>query len=225
MKPSFKLILVDFNEELCNEWRKVFEYEDNVEVQNGIFEHLEFDCVVSPANSFGQMDGGFDDALRLYFGQQMVDRVQSKVIEYYGGEQPVGTSKLVMAYEPENQNGERWKWVAHTPTMIIPMNISKTNNVYSAMKAMLCEIENHNRKYSSVKSNVAPIDVPEYEKYNETVSIRTVVCPGLGTGAGRVPFDRAAQEMYRAYIDTYNRPEQLDWQFAIKRHNEHVKAI
>ena len=213
MEPSFKLILTDFNEELCNEWRKVFakeSEEEKVEVHHGRFEDVEFDCVVSPANSFGQMDGGFDEALTMFFGEQMQTRVQETIIRDFGGEQPVGTSKLVMAYNVEDQP-DRWKWVAHTPTMIIPMDISKTTNVYMSMKAMLLTVEKHNRKYNG--------------STNEPLRIKSVLCPGLGTGAGRVPYGKAAMDMYRAYINSYNPPSELNWDFSIKRYNEHINNM
>jgi O-acetyl-ADP-ribose deacetylase (regulator of RNase III) len=207
MKPTFKLILVDFNGELKKEWDKVFVkriQEGEVETHQGRFEDLDFDCVVSPANSFGQMDGGFDEALTMYFGDEMVNRVQDKIIKDYGGEQPVGTSFLVRGTE----YGKEIKYVAHTPTMIIPMNISQTTNVYMSMKAMLLAVEKHNQN-------------PMFGEQDK--KIETVLCPGLGTGAGRVPYGKAAMDMYRAYTNVYDRrPEELNWDFAIKRYNEHI---
>lgn len=196
MEPSFKLVLADPNGGLCEKWREDFEPHLGVEIHEGRFEDVEFDCVVSPANSFGLMDGGVDEAITMYFGQQMMDRVQNRIIKRYGGEQPVGTSLLVLG----SDLGEREQFVAHTPTMIIPMDIGKTTNVYMAMKAMLCEIERYNDNTS-------------------THQIKTVVCPGLGTGAGRVSFDSASKQMLNAYNNVYNPPEVLDWEFAVSRYN------
>ncbi|MGB3240982.1 MAG: hypothetical protein WBB29_22045 [Geitlerinemataceae cyanobacterium] len=51
-----------------------------------------YDCLVSPANSFGMMDGDMDAAIVRYFGQSLMDRVQRRILDDYLGEQPVGTS-------------------------------------------------------------------------------------------------------------------------------------
>ena len=77
MEERFNLILCDFTEELCEEWRLAFADFPEVEIRYGIFEHIDFDCINSPANSFGLMDGGIDEAITMYFGQQMMDRVQN----------------------------------------------------------------------------------------------------------------------------------------------------
>lgn len=203
MIPSFKLVLCDFNEELTREWKRAFENHPEVEIKYGRFEDVDFDCVVSPANSFGLMDGGIDEAITMYFGQQMMDRVQKMIIDKYAGEQPVGTSEIVRGSSDDNE--KRVKFVAHTPTMIIPRDIGRTTNVYMAMKAMLIAVQNHNENIYSVNK------------------INTVVCSGLGTGAGRVPYLKAADDMEKAYYNFKHRPKELTWQFALIRYNNIIK--
>lgn len=67
-----KLILCDTNTTLCKEWETLFAQEKNVEVVNARFEDVEeYDCLVSPANSFGIMDGGMDAAIVKYFGPSL----------------------------------------------------------------------------------------------------------------------------------------------------------
>lgn len=202
-KSSFKLVLCDPNEGLCNAWKKEFAQYSSVEVREGRFEDVDFDCVVSPANSFGLMDGGVDEAITMYFGQQMMDRVQSRVINEYAGEQPVGTSMIVWGKQNEKTN--KVQHVAHTPTMIIPMSIGMTTNVYMAMKAMLLAVEEFNEA-------MLDKDLPD-------LRIKTVVCPGLGTGAGRVGYGLAASAMEHAYKNVYNPPESIDWDYAVARYN------
>jgi O-acetyl-ADP-ribose deacetylase (regulator of RNase III) len=214
MEPTFKLVLCDPNEELCNEWERAFEPYLGVEVKQGRFEDVDFDCVVSPANSFGLMDGGVDEAITMYFGEQMMERVQSKVIEEYAGEQPIGTSMIVRGTGFGDGFDTKVKYVAHTPTMIIPMDIGRTTNVYMAMKAMLLEIEKFN---SGTDSRFITGDFSK---------IKTVVCPGLGTGAGRVPYDLAAEQMANAYRNVYyNRPTEINWDYAVRRYNNIITSF
>lgn len=196
MEERFKLILCDFSEELCNEWKVSFKDFPEVEIQHGIFEHIDFDCINSPANSFGLMDGGIDEAITMYFGQEMMDRVQEMIIRKYAGEQPVGTSEIIIG---GIKNG-KYQFVSHTPTMIIPELINNTDNVYMAMKAMLLAVEKHNAKP------------------NQEHKIKTLVCSGLGTGAGRVPFKKAATDMAKAYRTFKVRPKALTWPFATNRY-------
>ena len=61
-----RLILCDTNPNICAAWRMYF-VDEKVEIIEGTFTNvLDFDCIVSPANSFGIMDGGFDGALATY---------------------------------------------------------------------------------------------------------------------------------------------------------------
>ena len=64
-----------------------------LEVFLGSFESLpSFDCVATAGNSFGLMDAGMDLAVLKFFGTQIQERIQKRILEDYCGEQPVGTS-------------------------------------------------------------------------------------------------------------------------------------
>jgi hypothetical protein len=68
-QQSIKLVLVDPNSSVTTAFKERFDYLPNVEVVNGSFEQLNsYDCLVSPANSFGMMDGGVDAAITKFFG-------------------------------------------------------------------------------------------------------------------------------------------------------------
>lgn len=56
----------------------------------------EFDCMVSPANSFGLMDGGIDFYISEFFGWDLLPKVQQAILDEWAGEQPVGTCMIVM---------------------------------------------------------------------------------------------------------------------------------
>lgn len=185
------LILVDPKPQLCSAFDRHFAGLPDVETVVGRFEDLpRYDCMVSAANSFGLMDGGVDFAISQFFGWDLRERVQARIIAEYLGEQPVGTSMIVETNHVDHP------YVAHTPTMRVPMPISDTDNVYLAMSAMLRAVHDHNR---TVKP---PISI--------------VACPGLGTTTGRVPFEDAARQMSQAYRCYLDPPKSIDWDFATR---------
>jgi O-acetyl-ADP-ribose deacetylase (regulator of RNase III) len=187
-----KLILVDPKRELCDAFRERFAALPNVEVVTGRFEALPaFDCMVSAANSFGLMDGGVDAAITRFFGDELQARVQRRILDEFLGEQPVGTSIIVETHHPAHP------FIAHTPTMRVPMEIAHTDHVYVAMWAMLLAVRRHN--ISSARR------------------IEVVACPGLGTTTGRVPYRQAARQMAFAYAHFLNPPRFLDWRLADER--------
>lgn len=188
-----KLILVDPEAGLCAAWRECFEDLPNIEIVNDRFETLgQYDCMVSAANGFGLMDGGVDLAIVGFFGFDLMDRVQDRILKEYRGEQPVGTSFIIETGHP------RHRFLAHTPTMRVPMPITRTDNIYQAMWAMLLAVHRHNESMADA-------------------SIEIVACPGLGTATGRVPFDEAARQMSAAYRHFLSPPKQISWPYAALR--------
>ncbi|MBP2650157.1 MAG: putative phosphatase, C-terminal domain of histone macro like protein [Firmicutes bacterium] len=142
-----RLILCDRKIELCNLWTELFRAETDVEIVNASFETLnDYDCIVSPANSFGLMDGGFDAALIRYFGAGLMHNVQQYILREYAGEQPVGTSFVIETGHSEH------KYLAHTPTMRVPKVIANTDVVYNSMRAMLLAVQ----KYHVIKTVLCP---------------------------------------------------------------------
>ncbi len=191
-----KLLLVDRNIGMCDAWKKHFIDLPSVEIIHSQFEEIkEFDCIVSPANSFGLMDGGIDLAIINFFGVQLMQRVQQKIIKEYLGEQPVGTSMIV------ETKHEKHPYLAHTPTMRVPMDIRNTDYPYLAMWAMLRTVYHHNASQSEPKIN-------------------SVLCSGLGTATGRVPFVQAARQMSLAYKNYLRVPNYIDWNYASGRQND-----
>ena len=170
----FKLILIAPEASLYDAFREYFTRFADVEIVHNHFQWLtKYDCLVSPANSFGMMDGGMDAAITSFFGKTLEARVQQCILDDYLGEQPIGTSMIVETGHPKHP------FLAHTPTMRVPMNIQGTDIPYVAMWAMLLAVRQHNK--------------------NARHKIKSVVCPGLGTGIGRVPYKEAARQMALAY--------------------------
>lgn len=91
-----EIILLATNQYQAECFEHAFLDYPNVNVFYGLFEELDsFDCLVSPGNSFGLMDGGMDAAITKYFGDQLQQRVQKEIINNFYGEQPVGTSFII----------------------------------------------------------------------------------------------------------------------------------
>lgn len=193
---DIKLILVDRDAGVCRAWAEAFRGLPGVEIVNGPFERLAaFDCMVSPANSFGLMDGGIDAAIINFFGGQLQERVRRRIVEEYLGEQPVGTAFVV------ETGHQRHPFLAHAPTMRVPMAVGESENAYLAMWAMLLAVRRHNQACLR--------------------EIETIACPGLATATGRMPHGEAARQMAQAYaffLQPPAAPEEIDWRWAAERH-------
>ena len=96
------------------------------------------ECVVSPANSYGDMSGGYDLAVRNYFGKELQEKVQEYIKNKYNGEQPVGTSFIIEINDSQK--------LIHTPTMKIPSKIQDEKIIYYCMKETLLTAKQNNVK-------------------------------------------------------------------------------
>jgi O-acetyl-ADP-ribose deacetylase (regulator of RNase III) len=129
---------------------------------------------VSPANSFGYIDGGIDLVYLRRFGWELQTRLQAHLRDEHDGELPVGQATIVETFDTAIP------YLVSAPTMRIPMNVSDTINAYLAFRAAIRAVKLHNR------------EVPG-------ATIRTVLCPGLCTAIGRMPPDLAARQMAAAF--------------------------
>ncbi|XP_005111342.1 uncharacterized protein LOC101862080 [Aplysia californica] len=183
----------DTNKLLVQAWQSVFDdYPNSVKASHGdIFEGgPAADAIVSPANSFGFMDGGIDYAYTRFFGSQMQNRLQTIIRDDYDGELLVGQAILMPAYDEEGRDaskdwspfneGKAIKYLISTPTMRVPSNVADTVNVYLSFRAVLLAVRRHNNT-----------------KGNEP--IRSVLVPGLATSTGRMSPLRCAWQMLQAY--------------------------
>ncbi len=152
----------------------------------GYFEtHLPFDALVVPGNSSGLMGGGLDLAVRHFFGDAIQVRLQKQIQEFHALRGvtentmlPVGEAVLVPTEDV------RCAWMLYAPTMEYPRSIEGTDYPYRAMRAVLRLWQSHNA--------AAP-----------DRAIRTLVCPGLGTGTGRIHPQESAAQIKRAICDSW----------------------
>ena len=172
------LALTDSSEELCFAWTTSFEGVEGVSVSCGDYFSQPADAMVSPANSFGIMDGGLDLAIRDTLSGDIQRAVQDRILEQHHGELPVGCAEIVQTEDT------RWPYLIVAPTMRIPERIMDTLNPYVAFRAILLSIARHNVSMG-------------------TMDISTVIVSGLGTGVGRVSPERCAIQMRAAYDSVY----------------------
>lgn len=126
----FGLLLVDINEDMVNAWREYFSDVD-VEVYHGSILFHPADALVSPANSFGFMNGGIDAVYSNNIGLHLQYRVQEEIKKNYNGELLIG-----QALEIPTDNA-KWPVLIAAPTMRIPAIIHDTTDVYLSTKAAL----------------------------------------------------------------------------------------
>lgn len=188
-----RFIIATRNKDTADEIRWVGRDVPGLEVYLGSFESLpSFDCVATAGNSFGLMDAGMDLAVVKFFGIHIQDHIQKRILEDYCGEQPVGTAFIVETGRMDHP------YVAHAPTMRIPMNIAGTDHVYLATWATLLAVHNHNRSC--------------------TRKILTLVCPAFGAGTGGVAGIEVGFQMKLAWEHFRKVPIGITPSFAQERH-------
>ena len=167
-----EIILLDNKREMCDAWEKYFGECEGVKI---VCEFLEFaslddvDCYVSPANSYGLMDGGYDKALTMLFEVELQRRVQDYIISNLYGEQQVGSSIIV------DIPGEEKKLI-HTPTMRVPSRIKDPEVIYTSMRStLICALKNNVKKivipaFGGATGRLAP-DVVAEEMFKAYIQV------------------------------------------------------
>ena len=173
-----------------------------VEIHHGSILELDCDAVISPANSFGFMDGGIDGAYMDYFGDDIQLKVRQQIYELHHGELLVGQATIV------ETNNKKIPFLIAAPTMRVPMYLGESVNPYLAARAVLLLIKYGNFCTGDLKGK--PI----------TKYVKTVAFPGLGTGVGRIRPDICARQVRKAIddilLDKYKMPQ--SWAEASENH-------
>lgn len=197
-----KLILTAVEESLADAWIKFCGELDFVTVHHGSILDVECDAVVSPANSYGFMDGGIDGLYMWHFGDDIQMRVRRQIFDYHHGEIVVGQADVVAT------GHEKIPYLIFAPTMRVPMNLHETVNPYLAARAIFLLV-----MYGHFQSGeLAGQEISEH--------IKTIAFPGLGTGVGKVSFNTCAHQVRSAIDDIllkeYRMPQ--SWAEASERH-------
>jgi len=169
--------LCDINKDIVDEWESQFEGLDNFKFGYcDIFKYPISDknvnAIVSPANSFGDLQGGIDLVYYKYFGYNLEERLQDIIIKEKYGELTMGDALIIP------MNGI-YNYFISAPTMRVPMDVSNTVNAYLAFRAVLVKLIEFNKKS----------DDP----------ITDIICPGLGTSIGKISAENCAKQMLNAY--------------------------
>ncbi|WP_139024921.1 macro domain-containing protein [Bradyrhizobium sp. STM 3843] len=166
--------LRDIDAGVVRAWQKYFKGIDNVRISHGDIFDSAADAIVSPANSFGYMDGGIDLVYLRRFGWELQTRLQAHIRDEHDGELPVGQATIVETFDATIP------YLVSAPTMRVPMNVSNTINAYLAFRAAIRAVKLRNRE-------------------SPAADIRTILCPGLCTAIGRMSADLSARQMAAAF--------------------------
>jgi O-acetyl-ADP-ribose deacetylase (regulator of RNase III) len=174
--------LIDTKAEVTQAWEKVFAKVENIYIKTDSIFNYPCDALVSPANSFGFMNGGLDFAISKNLGWHIEKKLQKIIREKYYGELLVGQAEIVETGHSD------FPYLISAPTMRTPMTIHCSPNVYLCMKAIL--LLWHYGKFDNGE--------------NISDKIKSIAIPGLGTGVGQMPGIVCARQMRLAWEDVMN---------------------
>lgn len=199
-----KIFLTAVEKSLYEAWKNFCGDLPNVEVFHGSILDLSVDAVVSPANSYGFMDGGIDLLYSHRFGWGVQEKLQKIIREKHHGELLIGQAEIV---ETDNL---QIPFVISAPTMRIPMILKDSINPYLAARAVFLLIKYGTFFDGNYKGE--PID-----KF-----VQSVAFPGLATGIGRIGFNTCASQVQKAIEDVIlkKRTFPLSWVDASAKHQE-----
>ncbi|KAJ6442280.1 phage tail assembly-like protein [Purpureocillium lavendulum] len=173
-----------------------------------VADSTRFDLIVSPANSYGRLDGGFDDAISRAFSPRddylALTRVAQRTLyDAWRGFAPPGTCTIVRIPRefdpPRSRNAWGARYLALCPTMRTPQEVTWDREVvYESVWSLLVAVDRHNEK---VRAGAG----------GETdVAIGSVLMTPLATGIGRVSETRWAHQCVLAmkhFLEAKERPD------------------
>lgn len=197
-----RIVLCAVERGLADAWKRHCGGLDVVDVEHRSIHDVDCDALVSPANSFGFMDGGIDAQYLNRFGRSLQATLRSVIAEHHAGELVVGQADIVPT------GAERPRWLVAAPTMRVPMILDETVNPYLAARAALLLVSRGMFAHGPHRGE------------RIAAHVQTLAFPGMGTGVGRVPYDVCAHRM-RAAIDEvliHPAPFPDSWAEASERH-------
>lgn len=219
---DIQFMLLDFQSDMVKEWKIAFDEHTSESIRSNLTfvheslqalspENMTFDCIVSPANSYGRLDGrcvsklialastcltpiySFDHYLACalsgtdhrgddYWKPTKI--AQAVLYEKWRGYAPPGTCTMIPLKGTDCEaNAHSCGFIALCPTMRTPEGITWHKDiVYNVIWSLLNALDQHNRTATS----------PD-EK------IKKVLLPGMGTGVGGISFRQCGQQTALAF--------------------------
>ena len=168
---QLRVSLCDRSPEVARTFADLFQGADGVEVIEGDLLNLDCNALVSPANSFGFMDGGIDQAIDRFYAGAAQRAVMGRIADRFYGELPVGAATVI------GMASRRFPFLVVAPTMRVPGDVRGTLNAYLAMRAAMAAVLDHREG---------------------TERIASVAVPGLGTGVGGMSAEVSGVQMRTA---------------------------
>jgi O-acetyl-ADP-ribose deacetylase (regulator of RNase III) len=170
--------LVDQNPEVVKAWNQFFSRGGRAEISEGDIMALDTTAIVTPANSFGIMEGGLGDCLNKASQGKLETRIRKMIQDKHAGEMPVGQAEIIKSGMDKPQ------FVVVAPTVRVPIRQTNTTvNTYLATRAALRAIAAYMREANE----------------NGGAKIESVAFVGMGCGGAKCPPVVAAFQMYEAY--------------------------
>ncbi|KAH6660947.1 hypothetical protein BKA67DRAFT_598908 [Truncatella angustata] len=196
---------------------------------------LRFDAVVSPANSYAILDGGFDDAISRAFSPRddyaaLTRHAQAQLYTTHRGYLPPGQCQIVHlpgewreAARLRYHDGSGWgaRYLLLLPTMRVPGRCDWNKElVYECVWSLLNRVERHNDSVAEGRGGEGG------EEPGRASAIASLLMTPLGTGTGRVSYERWARQAVLAikhWVDSVEDPERFmerDWADLARVHAE-----
>jgi O-acetyl-ADP-ribose deacetylase (regulator of RNase III) len=194
-----EIVLAALDDPLAEAWTSHCGNLAGVRVHKGSIFEVECDAVVSPANSYGFMDGGIDALYTRRYGPLVQERVRMAILQRHHGELLVGSAEIVETDDP------RQPYLIAAPTMRVPMKLGADSvNPYLAARAVL----------RLVRHGFFAEGPPIGER------VHRIAFPGMGTGVGGVAADICARQVRRAIEELGSAPARLpaSWAEASEDH-------
>ena len=131
--PGIKITLVAFDSRSAQVAQDGADRIRDVEYHFGDICEVDATHFVSPANSYGFMDGGIDQRFRNYYDPTDIQfLVRERIKKHWNGYLPVGAADAVELPKADDR-----PHLIVAPTMPAPMVVAETPNAYLATKAAL----------------------------------------------------------------------------------------
>ncbi len=199
-----RIVLSAVDAPLADAWQQHCGDLPDVTIHRGSILDLQVDAVVSPANSFGFMDGGIDHLYSHHFGWHVQERLQQLIKDRHHGELLIGTAEVV------DTDDSNIPFVIAAPTMRVPMVLADSVHPYLAARAVLLLV----RRGTFPSGHLAGEQISD--------GITSIAFPGLGTGVGRVDVNTCALQVRTAieHIVLENNDFPATWADAQIRHQK-----